>query len=149
MSEIITYVLILSLAVSLGTFIAVWYKGTTERQASGILTPLEGSSECDEVNVNIAFNYGSCTITVYNTGGLAISGMRINYADATGGFNSTEYNSVSLMPRANMPIEIPVEGLNRVGLSNINIIPIILSGKQPYYCSKGYNFNTNGEFSGC
>lgn len=152
MSEIITYILLLSLAVSLGTFITVWYKSTTEKQISGFLTPIEGSSQCDEVNVNVVFNYGACSISVYNTGSLTFDSMKITYADSNGGFNSTDYDSINLIPRMSLnDIEIPNEGMaNRENLVNINIIPIVVSGKQPYYCNKGYSFNTNGSvFDGC
>ena len=150
MSEVISYILILALAVSLGTFITVWYKSTTEKQIAGFLTPVEGTSQCDEVNVNLVFNYDACSVNVYNTGSLTITDMKITYSDTGGNSNITDYNKINLMPRSNVPLDIPVEGITRTNLVNVNIIPIVMSGKQPYYCSKGFIFNTDGRnFNGC
>jgi hypothetical protein len=151
LSEIISYILILSLAVSLGTFIMVWYKGLAEKEVSGVLTPLEGTSQCDDVNINVVFNYDSCAITVYNTGNLAVKGLKITYADAFGGFNTTDYLDMQIQPRLNSgPIVFPIEGIDPSRVVNANIVPFVIASKQLYYCSKGYSFNTDGsEFSGC
>lgn len=148
-SEVIAYVLMVALAVALGTFIAVWYKSTVQTQVSGILNPIEGSSQCDEINVNLVFNYATCGITVYNTGTLNIDALKITYSDNAGGLNNSNYE-VKIPPRLNQPIDLPIDGgIVRENLRTVIVIPIVTVDKQSYYCSRDYMFNALENFIGC
>src|SRR3989344_677084 len=127
-SEIVAYVLIVGMAVAIGTVITVWYRSTTERQVEGILTPIEGSSQCADVNVNVAFGYDDCSISVYNTGSALIKELKITYTDDSGGLNTTDYAAPSgtVPPRLSTKILLPTEGISESRINTVNIVPIIV-----------------------
>lgn len=141
-SEIISYVLILGLAVALGAMITIWYQSTTEKQTSGIINPIEGTSQCQDVNVNVAFDYDHCAISVYNTGTSLINSFKITYSDSDGGVNITDYQ-IPIPPRLSETISLlSVEGITASSVSYISVVPIVIVNKQPYYCTGDYSFKT-------
>lgn len=151
LSEIIAYVLILGLTVALGAMITVWYQSTTQKQTSGIIDPVEGTSQCQDVNVNVAFGYDDCTISVYNTGTSMIDSFRVTYSDTLSGINITDY-PIKIPPRLSTPEPIAlssVEGITAANLNYVSVVPIVIVNKQPYYCTGEYSFKTNGTEFNC
>lgn len=148
-SEIISYVLILGLAVALGAMISVWYQSTTQKQTSGIINPIEGTSQCQDVNVNVAFDYQNCAIAVYNTGTSLINSFKVTYSDSNNEVNITDYH-VKILPRLSNTIPLAgIVGINPSSLSYVSVVPIVIVNKQPYYCTGEYSFQTNGTVFDC
>ena len=112
-SEIISYVLILGLAVALGAMITVWYQSTTQKQTAGIIDPVEGTSQCQDVNVNVAFDYDNCEISVYNTGTSLINSFKVTYSDSLGGISITDYQT-PIPPRLTTPEPIALQSVEGV-----------------------------------
>lgn len=147
-SEIIAYVLIVSLAVTLGTLVTIWYKSTTEKQVETLLNPLEGSTQCEGVNVNLAFRSDTCSVAVFNTGTTMIDSLQITYTDGSGGINTSKYE-LKIPPRLSQEITLPSEGVQSGNIDTINVLPIILVDNQPYFCQGNYLFRATQAFSNC
>ncbi len=144
-SEIIAYVLIVSMAVTLGTIVTIWYRSTTEKQVEGILNPIEGSSQCEDVNVNVAFHYDTCSIAVFNTGSITLDAFKVTYSDDSGGINTSDYE-LKIPPRLSQELTLPTEGIDEQQVETVNVVPIIIVGIQPYYCTSNYIFTAKEAF---
>ncbi|MBI4447480.1 hypothetical protein HY643_00720 [Candidatus Woesearchaeota archaeon] len=85
-SPLIAYVILVGFAVGLGAIFTTWYMNTSQDTREQYFKEIETGIQCEDVKLNVGFNYDSCKVEVFNTGiqvwkKVAISG---SYLDSGG-----------------------------------------------------------------
>ncbi len=122
-SQIIAWVLLLGLGVSLATMVFLWTTSQTEDMSESAIRFVEGNMECDNVMINVKSNSGTnnCTFTVSNTHYLNISKLIIRRVDINNPVQFECNNSDQPLGVKEQVICDQTESLE----GNFSIIPII------------------------
>ena len=78
-TEIIAYVLLIGMAIALGTIVSIWIKSTAEKDIKDIVQPLDNDVLCNDVSFNLNVS-GCAQVKVSNRGNFRIDDfvVRIN-----------------------------------------------------------------------
>lgn len=131
LSAIIGYVLLITLVVTLATFVTVWYKGTSERQIGQTLEHFENTAECSDVKYEVVFLYGDCELEIYNLGKFKMDKVKLDYYLANGEVES-ETLELNIMPRYGVETE---EMPRDSEILKVKVTPIIVTDSKEISCT--------------
>lgn len=154
-APIIAVVMIMALAVTLGTFVTIWYTKASEAQTKTIIEKYGGVDECADVRFDVSFNYTKCYAVIYNLGTFTIGKVKVDRYFKNGyvpqgpeiwetGRGSEICAEGGLIPKNGCAIP-----MNSSILSKIQFTPIITSGNSLISCVNEKEFKPEGGFSGC
>lgn len=156
-SPIIAFVMLMALAVTLGTFVTIWYTKSTESQTKTIVEKFGNADECADVRFDVSFDYDNCIVVVYNLGSFTIDKIQVN------AFNG-EVLSIDEKPDTkdleciNAYTETAVSGLPPKAKCNVPmnsditkliIGPIIVKEGTLTLCTNDRIFTPKETFTGC
>ncbi len=145
-SAIIGYVLLLGLAVALGMFVTSWYLKSSGSQSEQVLTAVEGGLLCEEVSINMGFDYENCKVKVKNTGKFIITKFDLAFSGGAGVLNPSQYTyKEAILPRANAEsLKLPFTKNQK----NIKVSATLYITKDSKLlsCAKEKEYISSGEF---
>jgi len=141
-SAIVSFALLIGLAVALGTIVTVWYKAAAESQIETVLLPFANEADCGDVNINVAFDYDYCYLKVYNSGTLKIIKYEAHSVPAQEPENPIVYDVsydgyYEVLPRqwaGNVTLNPFPNGMK------VEVFPIVNVGGQDMKCNKNRLF---------
>lgn len=77
-APIIAFIMIMALAVTIGTFVMTWYTKAAEKQTETTISKYASSEECSEVKFDVAFDYDNCAAIIYNLGSFKIDSVKVD-----------------------------------------------------------------------
>jgi len=141
-SPIIAFVLLITLVISLGTFVSIWYKNTSTKQMEIALEQLENTAECSQVRFEIGFDYETCSISVFNAGEEIINNLGIVYS-FTDSTKQSEIKELSISPNARKSITQVPNFVKAV------FSPILIRGGKEITCTDEREFSLKNPFECC
>lgn len=141
-SPIIAFVLVISLVVSLGAFVSIWYKNASTKQIESALEQLENTAECANVKFEVSFDYETCTITLFNSGEEIINNMVVSYSFADG-TKQSETEELDIAENARKSIEqVP-------NFQKVVFTPILVREGTQITCTDEREFSLQNPFQCC
>lgn len=141
-SEVVSYTLLIALAVGLAAFVTIWYTRSSEQQATGLIEVYETSAECTDVDFKISFEYNECNITVYNTGMLNINQLKAYY------FKKDKTRSDALFTDLLIPqTERKIDAMPNLG--KLMIVPLLERDGKLYSCPNENVYTPAQDFTNC
>ena len=124
--DVIAWVLLIGLSISLATIVTIWMKQTTTKTAEFIINDVEGDVRCADVSMKafVVQPSPACTdINISNTGYLKIIKVTARHQ-----FGTQEFQ-VDLLPQTDSKV------LNMHIPTKVEIIPVIEVGKGLLGCA--------------
>lgn len=141
-SPIIAFVLVITLVISLGAFVSVWYKNTSTKQIEMAMEQLENTADCAKVKFEVGFDYETCSITVFNAGEELINNLEMVYSFIDG-TKQSEIKELSISPGARKSITQAPNFMNLV------ITPILIRTGKEITCTDERKFSLKNPFECC
>ncbi|MEA3378541.1 MAG: archaellin/type IV pilin N-terminal domain-containing protein [Nanoarchaeota archaeon] len=138
-SPVIAFILLLSLAVTLGLLITYWSKESAETQVDTILTPISNAAECEQINININ-NYDTCLLKIYNAGTRTIEQLEINVLPLIPENPNPIVIQEPILPQTWMETNLQL----KTG-SNVEIFPFLMLEGKLVKCQKNKVFEIDCE----